>query len=40
MQWLKSQGADINAKDKNGETSLSLVKDEKAKEWLRAIGAR
>jgi len=40
MQWLKDQGADINAKDNEGRTLLSVARDEYIKEWLRANGAQ
>jgi len=39
MKWLKDQGADVNVKNRFGETPLSAAKTNEAKEWLRANGA-
>jgi len=40
MKWLKEQGADINAKNNRDQTPLSAARDDEAKEWLRANGAK
>ena len=45
MNWLKSQGADINARDNDGETPMHSAAKNKwlnavdAIEWLEAQGA-
>jgi len=39
MAWLKAQGADVNAKDNNGQTPLSVTTNDKVKKWLLANGA-
>lgn len=40
LKYLISVGADINAKDNDGNTALSVAKDNKIKAFLRSKGAR
>ena len=40
MKWLKTQGADVNAANNDGQTPLTAAGTEDAKRWLRANGAR